>query len=457
MKIYKATADDVTQVAVIHKQELLGFLPELGGEFLEKFYSISVSIDEMFLFVEKENGQIVGFVSGISNPKGLYKKIITRDILGFSWIFLKHFVKHPTNITKFVKILLYPGFSESIPELLSIAVSKKHQMKGIGRRLFTRTVNEFQSKGLHEFKISVYEKLAANGFYQKMGCQKVQTFEFLGEKMNYFIYRIDRKKLRVVLLFYDSLYANPVFAPLFGLPYIDIVAVVVSGCVVYKKNTWESLWFFFRRHGVWYFLFKLFDQFIYMVSGYFPTASKRILSYSAKAGIPIIKLDDINSSKSHEILRCLYPDILISYFNQVLKAETLQIACLGNINIHPGYLPAYRGVASSFWAKLMGEKYGGVTLHYMLPQLDSGDVLAQQKVYFQQNESLHMHNFLCCKAGGELLVKVSKEISEGNKRGIKQTKGTYYSWPKAADVALYIQKGYKLVNWSDLKLYIENV
>lgn len=449
------TERDIKQIATLHLRELSGFLPELGRQFLEKFYSMSLTLDEVFLFVEKENGQIVGFVSGISNPKGLYKKIITRDILGFSWIFLKHFVKHPTNITKFVKILLYPGFSESIPELLSIAVSKKHQMKGIGRRLFTRTVNEFKSKGLHEFKISVYEKLPANGFYKKMGCQQVQTFEFLGQKMNYFIYRIDRKKLRVILLSYDSLYANPVFAPLFGLPYIDIVAVVVSGCVVYKKNTWESLWFFFRRHGVWYFLFKLFDQLMYMVSGVSPIASKRILPFAAQAGIPIIKLDDINSSKSHEILRCLYPDLLISYFNQVLKAETLQIASFGNINIHPGYLPAYRGVASSFWAKLMGEKYGGVTLHYMLPQLDSGDVLACQKVYFQQNESLHMHNFLCCKAGGELLVKVLKEISAGNKKGIKQTKGTYYSWPKAADVEEYRKKGYSLINLSDINLYFQ--
>lgn len=194
MKICKVTADDISQIAAIHKQELLGFLPELGKQFLEKFYSISLTIDEIFLFVVKENGQIVGFVSGISNPKGLYKKIIRKDMVGFSWIFLKYFLKHPTNIIKLVKILLYPGFSESTPELLSIAVSRQHQMKGIGRKLFTQTVDEFKSRGFDEFKISVYERLAANGFYKKIGCQKIQTFPFLGESMNYYMYKIDKKR-----------------------------------------------------------------------------------------------------------------------------------------------------------------------------------------------------------------------------------------------------------------------
>lgn len=170
-------------------EELEGFLPELGIVFLKKFYKESLNIPEMFTFVEKNNEQVLGFVTGITTAKGLYKKIILKDLGWFIIFFLKYICTHPKNIVTIMQTLLYPGFTENDPELLTIAVSYCSQKKGIGRKLFREVVREFQKMKIREFKISVYGKLPANGFYRKIGCKLDKTFTFLGEKMHYYRYR----------------------------------------------------------------------------------------------------------------------------------------------------------------------------------------------------------------------------------------------------------------------------
>lgn len=188
------TLTDIPQVARIHYLELPGFLSELGEKFLIKYYKVSLSIPEIFTFVEKKDEQILGFVSGIESSGGLYKKIISRDVFGFIFLFLRIFITHPEKLTKTVKTLAYPGFSSESPELLVISISKKYQRQGIGSRLFNKTIEEFSKRGINKFKISVYDRLSANEYYRKMGCRFNSSFNFLGEKMNYYIYHIRNAK-----------------------------------------------------------------------------------------------------------------------------------------------------------------------------------------------------------------------------------------------------------------------
>lgn len=188
--ISKLSNKDIPQVVKIHMDELHGFLSQLGEDFLYKFYQVSLSIPEMFTVVEKENEQILGFVSGASSTKGLYKKIISRDFLSFVSIFLRYFVTHPESIVKSLRTLTYPGFKDDGPELITIAVSRDRQRKGMGRKLFSEAVKEFKKRGFKKFRVSTYDKLSANDFYKKTGCIFEKSFEFLGEKMNYYSYKL---------------------------------------------------------------------------------------------------------------------------------------------------------------------------------------------------------------------------------------------------------------------------
>ncbi len=186
--ILKLKTEDIPQVVKLHRGELRGFLSELGEGFLTKFYEVSLGIPEMFTLVEKDNEQILGFSSGATRVRGLYKKVISSDYISFIRLLLSNLFTHPQNIVKMAKSLAYPGFADDIPELLTIVIYKSYQKRGIGRKLFLQTSKEFQKRGFKKFRVSVYDKLPANEFYKKMGCKLEKSFEFLGEKMNYYVY-----------------------------------------------------------------------------------------------------------------------------------------------------------------------------------------------------------------------------------------------------------------------------
>lgn len=187
----KLKIEDIPHVVEIHRSELHGFLSDLGEGFLTKFYEVSLDIPEIFTLVEVENEQILGFVTATTRVKGLYKKVIFKNPFVFAVLFLSNFITHPINIVKSVKSLIYPGFADDIPELLTIAVKKEYQNKGIGTKLFTETAKEFQRRGFRKFQVSTYETLSANSFYKKMGCKYERSFDFLDKKMKSYICKLE--------------------------------------------------------------------------------------------------------------------------------------------------------------------------------------------------------------------------------------------------------------------------
>jgi len=56
-----------------------------------------------------------------------------------------------------------------------------------------------------------------------------------------------------------------------------------------------------------------------------------------------------------------------------------QLSVKTYINVHGALLPKYRGMHSTFWAIMNGEKELGITYHMVNPYMDAGDILAQYK------------------------------------------------------------------------------
>jgi phosphoribosylglycinamide formyltransferase 1 len=57
------------------------------------------------------------------------------------------------------------------------------------------------------------------------------------------------------------------------------------------------------------------------------------------------------------------------------------------INIHPSYLPKYKGLNTSVRALNNNEKFSGCTVHYVNARLDSGKIIMQKKIKIKKNES----------------------------------------------------------------------
>lgn len=106
-----------------------------------------------------------------------------------------------------------------------------------------------------------------------------------------------------------------------------------------------------------------------------------------KHGIPVAT-SDINLRENVDLLKELAPDLLLSfYYRHMIRSDVLEIPRLGALNLHPSYLPKYRGRVPVNWAVIQGESETGATLHYMVQQADAGDIVDQEKVTIEFHDT----------------------------------------------------------------------
>jgi len=169
MKIYLANQKDATKIAEIHYQEInQGFLSSLGENFLSKLYEATIKSPLAFVVVAKENNKIIGFISGCVNTKKFYKYFIRKYFFRVLFVLLSKI----TNFKKIFETLKYSQENKNLPkaELLTIAVIKKYQGKGVAQELFKKFLQEMQKRKIKKFKVVVGEDLIrAIKFYEKLG------------------------------------------------------------------------------------------------------------------------------------------------------------------------------------------------------------------------------------------------------------------------------------------------
>ena len=57
------------------------------------------------------------------------------------------------------------------------------------------------------------------------------------------------------------------------------------------------------------------------------------------------------------------------------------------INIHPSLLPKYKGLNTHKRVLKNNEKYTGCTVHFVTPELDSGQIILQKRILIDINET----------------------------------------------------------------------
>lgn len=105
----------------------------------------------------------------------------------------------------------------------------------------------------------------------------------------------------------------------------------------------------------------------------------------------------INDPSQVERIRSLDPDYLFSvYYRTIVRDEVLSLFPKGAYNLHGSLLPRYRGRAPVNWAVLEGEVETGVTLHHMTSKPDSGDIVDQEWVPIEDDDTaLQVYQKMC--------------------------------------------------------------
>lgn len=150
---------------------------------------------------------------------------------------------------------------------------------------------------------------------------------------------------------------------------------------------------------------------------------RQLVSMSGLSKDRILDGDEINQSHSRQILMALQPDMLVSVmFGYILKKEILSAAKYGAVNLHPAYLPYNRGAHPNVWSIVEGTP-AGVTLHTIDAGVDTGKILAQEKVKVEPTDTGKSLYEKLEQAAYELFIKTWPRLVEGKLAPKKQQPG----------------------------------
>lgn len=104
---------------------------------------------------------------------------------------------------------------------------------------------------------------------------------------------------------------------------------------------------------------------------------KSYAKFCEEQDIEIFRFKSIKHHDSINHLKSLELDLIFSFqYDQIIGQEVLDVSSGGAVNLHFSPLPRYRGVSPVAWALINGEQSYGVTLHYIDPGIDTGDIIA---------------------------------------------------------------------------------
>ena len=144
--------------------------------------------------------------------------------------------------------------------------------------------------------------------------------------------------------------------------------------------------------------------------------------------IPVYQPVKIRSD--YEFMKELKPDLVITCaYGQIVPQGLLDIAPLGNINVHASLLPLLRGGAPIHRSIIEGHEKTGVTIMQMVDKMDAGEMYAKKEIKITDDMDLGMLWNALKEVGSSLLIEVLDDYIDGKIKGIPQNEDEVtYAW-----------------------------
>lgn len=163
---------------------------------------------------------------------------------------------------------------------------------------------------------------------------------------------------------------------------------------------------------------------------------KSVAKLAAKYDIPVHTPESVNSPDWIAKIRSWAPDLILSFsYRDRIAEELLGVPRLGAFNMHGSLLPKYRGGSPINWAILNGETQTGMTLHYMAPQADAGDIVDQEAVPIGKEDTVQDVFGKCVKAARLVLERQISALTAGSppRRIQDEAQATFFAGRKPED------------------------
>ena len=144
--------------------------------------------------------------------------------------------------------------------------------------------------------------------------------------------------------------------------------------------------------------------------------------YAQANNLTILQPEKLKDEHFLAQLKELQADLFVVVAFRMLPKEVWKMPAFGTINLHASLLPNYRGAAPINWAIINGDEETGVTTFFIDEAIDSGKIIAQEKVKISLNTNAGALHDELMSVGAELTLKTVAAISQQTHTVIDQDK-----------------------------------
>ncbi|MCB0496412.1 MAG: methionyl-tRNA formyltransferase [Cyclobacteriaceae bacterium] len=135
-----------------------------------------------------------------------------------------------------------------------------------------------------------------------------------------------------------------------------------------------------------------------------------VKEFAVAHGLHVLQPTNLKSDEFLKELESLKADLQIVVAFRMLPEAVWNMPPIGTFNLHASLLPQYRGAAPINWAIINGETETGVTTFFLQHEIDTGNILLQEKEPIHPNDNVgSLYERLMAKGAG-LVVKTVKLI-----------------------------------------------
>lgn len=138
-----------------------------------------------------------------------------------------------------------------------------------------------------------------------------------------------------------------------------------------------------------------------------------VKKYAVEKELVILQPEKLKDPVFIAALQELKADLHVVVAFRMLPEIVWNMPPMGTINLHGSLLPQYRGAAPINWAVINGEKETGVTTFKLKHEIDTGNILLQDRFSIGPDETAGEIHDRMKLIGADLLVKTVYGLQEG--------------------------------------------
>lgn len=145
-----------------------------------------------------------------------------------------------------------------------------------------------------------------------------------------------------------------------------------------------------------------------------------VKEYALAHNLKLMQPANLKDPEFVEELRSLNADLQIVIAFRMMPEVVWNMPPLGTFNLHASLLPKYRGAAPINWAVMNGDKETGVTTFFLKHEIDTGDIIQQEKIEIAETDNVGVVHDRLMTLGAGMVIETVDAIIAGTVKPIPQ-------------------------------------